>query len=342
MKSKIATIAVDIMGGDVGVKATLPALIEVAKLHKQFYFYCVGLESEALTKVAGLDNVEFVAATEVVSMQDSPAYAVRHKKNSSMRVAIDLVKTGKADACVSSGNTGALMAIAHFRLKMMSGISRPAIMSALPTCLPNKFSRVLDLGANVLATPEHLYEFSILGAAAAIIDGVDNPQVGLLNVGQEQHKGNDNVKLANELLKQVKGMQYVGYVEGDQIFDGSVDVIVCDGFVGNVLLKSCEGLIKSVGVSLKQSCKSSLKNSLVALLAKYSFSKVISNYHPDNHNGALLAGLSGVVVKSHGNASVEAFKSALLRSMALARGSGFANQVSDLVSLNAGLACIQD
>lgn len=336
------SIAVDAMGGDKGVKITIPALLRASDLYPNIKFICIGDEKKIKPLLTSNKNIEVIHTDEEISMNDTPSFAVRNKKKSSMRQAIDLVKNNSAHACVSSGNTGALMAISHFRLKMLEGISRPAIMSALPTYKDNVSVRVLDLGANVAANAKILQEFAIIGSATASAEGVKNPKVGLLNVGQEQHKGHAEIKEADKLLKATKGINYCGFAEGNQVFSGDLDVIVCDGFVGNILLKSCEGLISSVGKSIKKNCKKNPLKMLSALIAKYSFKNVIDNYHPDRHNGAVLAGLNGIVVKSHGGAGIRAFESAIYRAIVLAKGKSIDKKVAKILATNRDLTCIQD
>ena len=339
--SKIS-IAIDAMGGDNGVKVTIPALLKASDSCPNIKFICIGDEKKIKPLLKNSKNIVTIHTDEEISMNDTPSFAIRNKKQSSMRKAIDLVKNNSAHACVSSGNTGALMAISHFRLKMLEGINRPAIMSALPTYKDNVSVRVLDLGANVSANAKILQEFAIIGSATASAEGVKSPKVGLLNVGHEQHKGHAEIKEADRLLKNTKGINYCGFAEGNQIFSGDLDVIVCDGFVGNILLKSCEGLISSVSKSIKKNCKKNPLKILVALIAKYSFSNVIENYHPDRNNGAVLAGLNGIVVKSHGSAGIRAFESAIYRAILLAEGKNIDNKVAKILAQNRDLICTQD
>ena len=336
------SIAIDAMGGDNGLNTTMPALYKIAAENNDVNFICVGNKAKIDLFKNKPSNIEIIHTEEEVSMNDSPSLAIKNKKQSSMRIAIDLVKDLKAHACVSAGNTGALMAISHFRLKMLTGISRPAIMSALPSHKDNVCVRVLDLGANVSANAKILQDFAIIGSATAAAEGVTNPKIGLLNVGKEQHKGHTEIKKADEILKKTQGINYVGFAEGNQIFSGELDVIVCDGFVGNILLKSCEGLISSVGKSIKNNCKKNPLKILSILIAKYSFKKVINNYHPNNHNGAVLAGLNGIVVKSHGSASAAAFESAIYRAIVLAKGQSIDKRVADILSKNRESLCTQD
>ncbi|MEQ1668027.1 MAG: phosphate acyltransferase PlsX, partial [Sulfuriferula sp.] len=248
-------------------------------------------------------------ASEVVGMDESPALAMRNKKDSSMRVAINLVKAGEAGACVSAGNTGALMATARFVLKMLPGIERPAIASELPTIKGRTF--VLDLGANVDCTAEHLLQFGIMGAMlVSALDQRDAPSVGLLNIGEEEIKGNDVVKQAAELLRH-SGLNFYGNIEGDDIYKGTTDVVVCDGFVGNVALKTSEGLAKMISTMLREEFNRNVITKIAGLIALPVLKAFKKRVDPRRYNGATLLGLRGVVVKSHGGADRYAFEHAI-------------------------------
>ena len=263
-------------------------------------------------------------------MDESPALAIRNKKDSSMRVAIDLVKSGDADACVSAGNTGALMAISRFVLKMLPGIDRPAICAILPTATGH--THVLDLGANVDCSPEHLLQFGIMGASlVAAIEHKERPTVGILNIGEEDIKGNDVVKRAAELLKE-SGLNFVGNVEGDGLYKGDAEVVVCDGFVGNVALKASEGLAQMLASFLRQEFSRNVLTKLVALMAMPVLSKFKKRVDPRGYNGATLLGLKGVVVKSHGSADVFSFANALDRAAEEAR-TGVLARITERVAL---------
>lgn len=238
-------IAIDAMGGDFGPEVTVAAAANILKRRNDVKLILVGLEDQIRQQMAqhhlqDSDRLSVVHASEVVAMDESPSQALRKKKDSSMRVAINLVSEGSASAAVSAGNTGALMATAKFVLKTLPGIDRPAIMTALPNTRGH--THMLDLGANVDSSADHLFQFAVMGSVtAAAVDNVEKPRVGLLNVGSEATKGNAQVKAAETLL-QNSGLNYIGFVEGDDIFNGSVDVVVCDGFVGNISLKSTEAL----------------------------------------------------------------------------------------------------
>ena len=324
--SSCFTIAVDVMGGDHGLPVTIPAVLNTIKAYPDIHFILVG-QSEAIhafLKQAGVsvlpESLEVCAASQVVDMDELPSMALKHKKDSSMRLAINLVKEGRAHACVSAGNTGALMATAKFVLKTLPNIERPAIITAFPTVIPQKVSRVLDLGANIDSSPANLLQFAVMGSVlASAVDNIDKPSVGLLNVGQEEMKGNDQVKEASRLLQQHTGLNYIGYVEGNDIYSGQVDVIVCDGFVGNIALKSSEGIAQLILHYLKQSFKQNLYTRCIALLAMPILRLLKKRVDPANYNGACLIGLRGIVIKSHGGANVSAFMNAIAEAIKQAK-----------------------
>jgi glycerol-3-phosphate acyltransferase PlsX len=322
------TVAVDCMGGDHGPSVTVPAALGFVRDHADVRVILVGL-AESIRPFLGDAAVGRVAvrhATEVVAMDESPALALRSKKDSSMRVAIDLVKQGEADACVSAGNTGALMAISRFVLKMLPGIDRPAICAVLPTLAGH--THVLDLGANVDCSPGHLLQFGIMGASlVSAIEHRDRPTVGILNIGEEEIKGNDVVKRAAELLWD-SGLNFVGNVEGDGLYKGEADVIVCDGFVGNVALKASEGLAQLLATFLRQEFRHSLFTKLAAVVAMPVLRRFKKRVDHRQYNGATLLGLKGIVVKSHGSADALAFTCALQRAAEEAR-SGVLARISE-------------
>jgi len=305
------TVAIDCMGGDHGPGVTVRAAIDFVRKHEDVRAILVGLEDKIrpFLESQPADRISVRHASEVVAMDEPPAMALRSKKDSSMRVAINLVKEGEADACVSAGNTGALMAISRFVLKMLPGIDRPAICGILPTVKGH--SHVLDLGANVDCTPEHLLQFGIMGASlVSAIEHKDRPTVGILNIGSEDIKGNDVVKRAAELLKE-SGLNFVGNVEGDGIYKGEAEVIVCDGFVGNVAIKASEGLAQMLASFLRQEFSRNLLTKLVALIAMPVLNNFKRHFDHRRYNGATLIGLKGIVVKSHGSADVFSFTNAL-------------------------------
>ena len=317
------TVAVDAMGGDVGVGVTVPAAVDFLDRHPDVRLILVGqpdaIEDE-LTRLARPRSGRLTvhAASQVVAMDDSPQSALKNKKDSSMRVAINLVKEGQAQAAVSAGNTGALMATARFVLKTIPGIDRPAIAKLLPTMKGE--SCVLDLGANVDCTPEQLLQFGIMGAT--LIEGVtgrNNPTVGLLNIGSEEIKGNDTVKQAAELLRN-SSLNFYGNVEGNDIYLGTVDVIVTDGFTGNVALKTSEGLAHMVGALLKQEFGRNLFTRLSALAALPVLKHFTTRLDSRRYNGASLVGLRGIVVKSHGGTDSLGFGYAIEEAVAEVRG----------------------
>jgi len=310
------TVAIDCMGGDHGPHVTVPAALDFLKSHRDVDLVLVGSADavEAELRARGgkpSPRLRVRHASEVVSMDESPALALRNKKDSSIRVAVDLVKNGEAQACVSAGNTGALMAISRFVLKMLPGIDRPAIISALPTMRGNTY--VLDLGANVDCTPEHLLQFGIMGATlVAAVEHKERPRVGLLNIGEEDIKGNEVVKRAAELLRE-SGLNFVGNIEGDGIYKGEADVVVCDGFVGNVMLKTSEGLAQMVRSFLREEFMRSFLTKLVGVAVLPVLHAFRKRVDPRRYNGATLLGLRGIVVKSHGSADAFGFRRAIER-----------------------------
>ena len=316
------TLAVDCMGGDHGPAVTLPAVFDFLRHDTDSTAILVGREDELRAGI-GARQGEFGArlairhASESVGMDEPVASALRGKKDSSMRVAVDLVKEGVAGAAVSAGNTGALMAIARFVLKTLPGIERPAICAPLPNERGSTY--VLDLGANVDSSPENLLQFGIMGSSlVSALEHKERPRVGLLNIGEEEIKGNDVVKRAGELLRDA-GLNFVGNVEGNDIFKGTADVVVCDGFVGNVTLKASEGLASMIGGALKQEFSRSLLSRLTALAALPVLSSFRRRFDPRRYNGASLLGLRGIVVKSHGSADPFAFRHALEKAAEEAR-----------------------
>jgi glycerol-3-phosphate acyltransferase PlsX len=316
------TVAVDCMGGDHGVHVTVPAAIACVRRDAAVSCVLVGrgeaIERELARLGATADpRVSIRHAAEVVEMDESLATALRAKKDSSMRVAVELVKDGSAAACVSAGNTGALMAISRFVLKTLPGIDRPAIAGILPTLKGHTY--VLDLGANVDCTPEHLLQFGIMCTElVSSLEGTERPTVGLLNVGAEDIKGNEQVKHAAELMRG-SGLNFYGYVEGDDIYKGTTDVVVCDGFVGNIALKSSEGLAKMMATYLREEFERTLLSRLAGIVALPVIAAFKRRVDPRRYNGATLLGLRGIVVKSHGSADSYGFECALQRAADEAR-----------------------
>jgi glycerol-3-phosphate acyltransferase PlsX len=302
------------MGGDAGSGVVVPAALRVLRVASNAVrLILVGQEDVlsaqlAKLKARGHPGIVVRHASQLVSMDESPAQALRVKKDSSMRVAINLVKQGEADACVSAGNTGALMATARFVLKTLPGIDRPAICTTLPTVRGQ--TRVLDLGANVDSKAEHLLQFAVMGSVLAEVNGIDRPRVGLLNIGEEDIKGNEQVKDAARLLV-ASDLNYIGFVEGDGIYLDDVDVVVCDGFVGNIALKSSEGVAKLVRHYMTQEFKRNLLTRLAGLIALPVLRAFRRRIDPRRYNGASLLGLPGIVVKSHGGADALAFANAI-------------------------------
>src|SRR5262245_41325026 len=313
------TLAVDAMSGDFGLPVTVPASLSALRAHPGLTIVLVGDETAIARelknhKAAPSTDLRIRHASEVVGMDEQPSKALRNKKDSSMRVAVNLVKSGAAHAAVSAGNTGALMAISRFVLKTVAGIDRPAIATVLPN-QQGGFTYVLDLGANVDCTPEQLMQFGVMGAMlVAAVEHRERPSVGLLNIGIEDIKGNETVKQAGELLK-TSGLNFYGNVEGDDIYKGTTDVVVCDGFVGNSVLKASEGVAKMLFGFLRNEFKRNPWRMFVAWLAMPVFKALRARMDPGNYNGASLLGLRGIVIKSHGSADVYAFGQALERAV---------------------------
>jgi glycerol-3-phosphate acyltransferase PlsX len=327
------TIAIDCMGGDHGPSVTVPAALDFLTSHPGANVILVGQEAllrpllPSSSPLAGRFSVQH--ASEIVSMDESPALALKKKKDSSMRVAANLVRSKEAHACVSAGNTGALMAISRFVLKMLPGIDRPAICSVLPSLKGHVY--MLDLGANVDCEAEHLFQFGIMGAMlAAVLDHKDAPSVALLNIGEEDIKGNRVVKEAAPLLR-ASGLNFIGYVEGDGIYMGDADVIVCDGFVGNVALKTSEGLAQMLTKNLKEAFGRNLLTKLSALFVLPVLGKFKARIDHRAYNGACMLGLKGISVKSHGSADAYAFSHAIARAYEAA-SNGLVERIADRLS----------
>jgi glycerol-3-phosphate acyltransferase PlsX len=309
------------MGGDYGPEVTVPAALLALSQHPHLKLKLVG-DEELLTKLLKLNSsgsnerLTIQHASQEVSMDESPVHALRNKKDSSMRVAINQVKEGHAAACVSAGNTGALMATARFVLKTLPGIDRPAIISPLPTRIPGKLVWMLDLGANVDSNEHHLSQFAIMGSAlASAVQNIEHPRVGLLNIGEEEIKGNEQVKKASQLLSENSFIDYHGYIEADHIFSGDVDVITCDGFVGNVALKSIEGLARLIGDYTRKEFSRNFLSRIVGMLSLPVLRRLKNTLDPGRYNGANFIGLQGIVIKSHGGADVNAFARAISEAM---------------------------
>ncbi len=329
------SVAIDAMGGDHGPHVTVPAALAVLDQDPEVNIILVGLrdalEAELVAQKRSVGpRLRIHHASEVVTMDDSLVAAMRNKKDSSMRVSIDLVKTGEAHAAVSAGNTGALMALSKFVLKTLPGIDRPAICTVLPTYKGRAY--VLDLGANVDCSAEDLLQFGIMGAMlASAVEDLPRPSVGLLNIGAEAIKGNDVVKQAGELLRQ-SHLNFYGNVEGDDIYKGTTDVVVCDGFVGNVALKTSEGIAQMMGAFLKQEFKRSLLSKVAAVLAWPVLARFKQRVDHRRYNGASLLGLRGIVIKSHGSADAFAFQFALNRAIEECRR-GVLRRISEQIAL---------
>jgi len=320
MRRMAISVSIDCMGGDHGPRVTVPAAVNVAASRANVEFILVGLQSEIEAELARLRVDEGVRerlrvrhAAEVVTMDETPSAALKNKKDSSMRISVELVKNGEAQACVSAGNTGALMAVSRFVLKTLPGIDRPAICSVLPNMKGRTY--MLDLGANVDCGPQHLLQFAVMGTTlVSAVERKERPSIGLLNIGEESIKGNEVVKQAAELLRS-SDLNFKGNVEGDDIYKGKTDVVVCDGFVGNIALKTSEGLAQMLGSSLREEFSRTWYTRLAAMIAMPVLSAFKRRFDHRCYNGATLIGLRGIVVKSHGSADTFGFECSILRAV---------------------------
>jgi len=320
--SKTVRIAVDAMGGDFGPRVTVPAALSLVDTDPLVSILLVGdisLIKQFLPETYS-SRITLLHAPDSVSMSDKPSRVLKHKRQSSLWLAIESVKDGEADACVSAGNTGALMAAGRFLLKTFPGVDRPAICKPVPTQGNNKNGAselthcfVLDLGANINCNAQQLLQFALMGVElASVVDGNTMPRVGLLNIGEEDIKGVETIKLAAELLKEHSRINYIGYVEGDGIYRGVADVLVCDGFIGNIALKSSEGAARLMAKQLELTFKSSVFARVIGQIARPLLLKWRNRFDPGRYNGASFLGLQGTLVKSHGSANKAAFETALV------------------------------
>jgi glycerol-3-phosphate acyltransferase PlsX len=312
--SERLTIALDAMGGDHGPDVVLAAALRVLSKRSDIDLLLVGdqeiIDATLLKLNAGnRPQLQIQHASQRVDMDELPSKALRFKKDSSMRVAIDMVKQGRAHACVSAGNTGALMATARYVLKTLHGIDRPAICTSLPTMTGHTW--MLDLGANIDSSPEHLLQFALMGTELAkAVDSNPNPSVGLLNIGEEEMKGNETVKGAAVLLAG-SPLNYAGFIEGDDVYGGKVDVVVCDGFIGNIALKTSEGIAKMISHFIRREFARNIFTKMAGLIALPVLKSFRKRIDPRRYNGASLLGLRGTVIKSHGGADEVAFANAI-------------------------------
>ena len=332
MKAGQLTVAVDAMSGDHGAEVAVPAALEVLAATPDLRLIIVG-RGEVVRPLLGRrgdnERCRFVEATEVVAMDERPQDALRRKKKSSMRIAINLVEQGEAIACVSAGNTGALLATSRFVLGMIPGIHRPAIVSAVPAV--HGHTVMLDLGANPDCTGENLVQFAVMGSViAADLHGVANPRVGLLNVGEEDIKGTEEIKAAHKRLQSTAALNYCGFVEGDDIFSGDVDVVVTDGFSGNVSLKTMEGVARFISGVMREEFTRDPWRKLGALAATPALNALKGRLDPRGYNGASMVGLNGVVIKSHGGADRVSFANAVRVAVTEARN-GVPGQIEELL-----------
>ncbi|MBP9590418.1 MAG: phosphate acyltransferase PlsX [Steroidobacteraceae bacterium] len=323
-------IAVDAMSGDHGAEVAVPAALDVLAATPDLELKLVG-RGDVLRPLLGGDRERctVVEASEVVGMDERPQDAVRRKKDSSMRVAINLLKNGEAMACVSAGNTGALLATARFVLGMIPGVDRPAIVSAVPAA--HGHTVMLDLGANPDCTADHLVQFAVMGSIiAADLHGFENPRVGLLNIGEEDIKGTDEIREAHRRLASAP-INYAGFVEGDDIFSGDIDVVVTDGFTGNVALKTMEGLARFIGGAVREEFTRGGLRKMAALAATPALNALKARLDPRAYNGASMVGLAGVVIKSHGGADRTSFGNAVRVAITEAR-KGVPAQIGELMA----------
>jgi phosphate acyltransferase len=334
----LLNIAIDVMSGDHEpreyVAGSLRALAEDPELRALLVGRPADIEKHLGSQPASLRHrIEIVGAPQIVAMDDSPREAIRRKKDSSMRVAVDLVKEGRAGACVSAGNTGALTAMAHFVLKTVAGVERAAIVSAIPAA--HGHTQMLDLGANTKATPAQLYQFAAMGAIIARdVHGLAQPRIGLLNIGEEDIKGHETVQAAHALLGRSR-LKYVGFVEGDDIFSGDVDVVVTDGFTGNVALKTMEGAARLIANRMRSEFQASWRDRIAGLVARPVLRRVAAGLDPNRYNGACMVGLAGIVVKSHGRADEAAFSRAIATA-ALASRRGLTAHIEQALQASEG------
>jgi len=311
------SIAIDVMGGDLGLHTILPAAIAALARYSSLHLLLCGktaeinryLNSQSLSENFR-SRLSVLDAQSVVAMSETAAFAIRHRRDSSMYIALSQVAKGKAQACVSAGNTGALMAMSCLLIKTISGINRPAIVASMPTVKGQTL--MLDLGANINCKAENLYQFAVMGSALASgLYGLKKPKIGLLNIGSEENKGLLQVVEAAKLLEAQAGLNYRGFIEGDDVFSGRADVVVCDGFAGNVLLKTSEGLAKFINVKVARNLKKSLFRRILTWFAAPVLQEIREQLDPARRNGAILLGLQGVVVKSHGAATKQGFGCAI-------------------------------
>lgn len=313
-------IAIDAMGGDQGTKVTVPAALIALSEYPDLNLILIGNQSELMSALEATNlnwdksRLQIHHATQVVEMDEAPASALRNKRDSSMRVALNLVHQGVAQACVSAGNTGALMATARYVLKMLPEIDRPAILFPIPSQTGAVY--MLDLGANVDCDAQQLFQFAVMGSVlAASINDDARPRVGLLNIGSEAIKGNESVKQAAQMLQQRPDINYIGFVEGDDIYKGVADVVVCDGFVGNVALKVSEGVAKLILNFAREEFSKNFLSKLAAMLCKPILKRIFGRVDMNKYNGASLLGLQSVVIKSHGGANIAAYTTAIRKAI---------------------------
>ncbi len=328
-------VSIDAAGGDYGYSVTVLSGINTLIQFSELFIYFVGDEvaiqqilSTYPQSIKVINRFKIIHTNEVVTMSDKPSIALRSKKSSSMRIAINLVKDNTVDACVSGGNTGALMAISRFVLKTITGVNRPAIMSKMPAI--NGYTYMLDLGANIDSSPKDLLEFAVMASiAVSEIEQINTPTIGLLNIGEEEVKGNDKIKKTAELLKK-SSLNYYGFIEGDDIYKPVVNIVLCDGFEGNIALKASEGAVKLIINAIKVSFNKNIITKLVAYIAQPILKNFKNKIDPSKYNGAYLLGLKGLVIKSHGGADVTAFTTAIKHAIVEVKA-GITNKITTTV-----------
>lgn len=300
------------MGGDFGPRFCVPATLKFLQAHSSVSATLVGDQSQIspfLIDSPIRTRVDIVHTVEQVDMADKPGEALRHKRDSSMWKALQMLADGDAHACVSAGNTGALMAMSRYLVKTFEGMSRPAICKSIPTAKNDSY--VLDLGANLVCSPRQLLQFAVMGTALARVNGCEKPSVALLNVGAETTKGSEDIKEAFALLSDAKDINFAGFVEGNELYSGRFDVIVCDGFVGNVALKVSEGVADFILSSLREEFSKNIWRKMLGGIIRFSLKGWRERFNPSRYNGAALLGLRKIVVKSHGGADEDGFYQAL-------------------------------
>lgn len=311
--STLKRIAVDVMGGDYGPSVAVPAALKSLAAHSELFLVLVGDQSQIETYLTGSpirlrERLEIVHTAVSIGSNTKPESVLRKYKDSSMYLAVDMVKDKLVDACVSAGNTGALLMTGRHLLKTIPGISKPAIIASIPVPTSNRRCYILDVGANINTDAQQLFEFAVMGSVlTSSLNGIAHPRIGLLNIGQEEYKGTEQIRLAAQLLEKLSSLNYIGFVEGNEIFSDRVDVVVCDGFAGNVTIKTSAGVVNVVNNLLQEKTQKNWLTRIAGRIASPLLRPLTDQINPDRYNGASLLGLQGIIVKSHGNAQTEGF-----------------------------------